>query len=85
MSPRFLLFLAATVAWFFSLFLLQAALPKYLEAHGFSNGRIGLVIGGLSVTAILVRPSLGRAIDRGALLPILIAGALMMLSSPLYG
>ncbi len=84
-SPRFLLFLAATVAWFFSIFVLQAALPKYMEAHGFSNERIGLVIGALSVTAILSRPYLGRAIDRGALVPLLIAGAVMMVSSPLYG
>ncbi len=84
-SPHFLLFLAATVAWFFSIFVLQAALPKYMETHGFSNGRIGLVIGALSVTAILSRPYLGRAIDRGALFPLLIASAVMMISSPLYG
>lgn len=85
LSPRFLLFLAATVMWFFSVFILQAALPKYLEGHGFSNGLIGLVIGALSISAILPRPFLGRAMDRGALLPLLIAGAVMMLSSPLYG
>jgi len=85
LSPRFLLFLAATVMWFFSVFVLQAALPKYLEDHGFSNGLIGLVIGALSISAILPRPFLGRAMDRGALLPLLIAGAVMMLSSPLYG
>ncbi|MHB8647834.1 MAG: MFS transporter [Thermomicrobiales bacterium] len=84
-SPRFLLFLAATIAWFFSIFVLQAALPKYMEAHGFSNGRIGLVIGALSVTAILSRPYLGRAMDRGSLVPLLIVGAVMMVSSPLYG
>ncbi|HEY8292488.1 MAG TPA: MFS transporter [Thermomicrobiales bacterium] len=84
-SSRFLLFLAATVAWFFSIFVLQAALPQYMEAHGFSNGRIGLVIGTLSISAILPRPYLGRAMDRGALLPLLIASAVMMLSSPLYG
>ena len=84
-SPRFRLFLAATIAWFLSLFLLQAALPKYMENHGFSNGRIGLVIGILSVSAILPRPYLGRAMDRGALLPLLITSAVMMLSSPLYG
>jgi MFS family permease len=84
-SPRFRLFLAATVAWFFSIFVLQAALPKYMENHGFSNGLIGLVIGALSVSAILPRPALGRAMDRGALFPLLIASAVMMLSSPLYG
>ena len=84
-SPRFLLFLAAIVAWFFSIFVLQAALPKYMEAHGFSNGRIGLVIGTLSISAILARPHLGRAMDRGSLVPLLIAGAVMMASSPLYG
>ncbi|MDQ2787930.1 MAG: MFS transporter [Chloroflexota bacterium] len=84
-SLRFLLFLAATVAWFFSIFVLQAALPKYMEARGFSNGRIGLVIGMLSITAILFRPYLGRAMDRGALVPLLIVGAVMMVSSPLYG
>ena len=84
-SPRFRLFLAATVAWFFSIFVLQAALPKYMEQHGFSNGLIGLVIGSLSVSAILARPYLGQAMDRGALFPLLIASAVMMLSSPLYG
>lgn len=84
-SPRFRLFLAATVAWFLSFFLLQAALPKYMENRGFSNGLIGLVIGALSVSAILPRPALGRAMDRGRLLPLLVASAVMMLSSPLYG
>ncbi len=84
-SPRFLLFLAATAAWFFSIFVLQAALPQYMEARGFSNGRIGLVIGSLSISAILFRPYLGRAMDRGALIPLLIVGAVMMISSPLYG
>jgi MFS family permease len=84
-SPRFRLFLIATVAWFFSIFVLQAALPKFMEARGFSNGLIGLVIGLLSVSAILPRPYLGQAMDRGALFPLLIASAVMMLSSPLYG
>lgn len=84
-APRFRLFLAATVAWFFSIFVLQAALPKYMENHGFSNGLVGLVIGILSVSAILPRPYLGRAMDRGALLPLLVMSAVMMLSSPLYG
>lgn len=84
-APRFRLFLVATVAWFFSIFVLQAALPKYMEARGFSNGRIGLVIGALSISAILFRPYLGRAMDRGALVPLLIVGAVMMVSSPLYG
>jgi MFS family permease len=83
--PRFRLFLAVTVAWFLSFFLLQAALPKYLERHHFSNGRIGLVIGILSVSAVLSRPFLGRAMDRGLLFPLLVASCLMMLSSPLYG
>ncbi|MCA1667677.1 MAG: hypothetical protein LC793_09865, partial [Thermomicrobia bacterium] len=58
-SPRFVLLLAATVAWFFTVFVLQAALPQYMQAHGFSNGRIGLVIGALSISAILARPFLG--------------------------
>ncbi len=84
-APRFRLFLAATVAWFFSIFVLQAALPKYMEEHGFSNGRIGLVIGALSISAILPRPYLGRAMDRGALYPLLLASAIIMTSSPLYG
>lgn len=84
-SPRFRLFLIATVAWFFSIFVLQAALPKYMEERGFSNGLIGLVIGTLSVSAILPRPYLGQAMDRGGLFPLLVTSALMMLSSPLYG
>ncbi len=84
-TPRFLLFLAVTVAWFLSFFLLQAALPKYLERHHFSNGRIGLVIGIFSVSAVLSRPYLGRAMDRGFLFPLLAASGLMMLTSPLYG
>lgn len=84
-SPLFRLFLIATIAWFFSIFVLQAALPKYMEERGFSNGLIGLVIGMLSVSAILPRPSLGQAMDRGALFPLLVTSALMMLSSPLYG
>lgn len=84
-TPRFTLFLAATAAWFFSGFVLQAALPRYLEARGFSNGMIGLVIGALSVSAIAPRFRLGRAMDRGALMPLLVLSGLLMLTSPLYG
>ncbi len=83
-SPRFLLFLAATVAFFLSIFLLQAAVPQYLLNRGYSNGVIGLVVGILSVSAILPRPLLGAAMDRGTLLPLLLIGAILMLTSPLY-
>jgi len=83
-SPRLILFLAATVAFFLSMFLPQSALPQYLNDRGAHAGIIGLVVGVLSVGAVAPRPWLGRAMDRGALVPLLLLGATLMLLTPLY-
>ena len=85
LTPRFALFLAATVAFFLSMFLIQAALPQYLHDRGASAGIIGLVIGMLSIGAVVPRLWLGRAMDRGALVPLLVLGTVLMISSPVYG
>ncbi len=84
-SPRLILFLAATVAFFLSMFLTQSALPQYLHDHGASAGIIGLVVGVLSVGAVGPRLWLGRAMDHGALVPLLLLGTIPMLLTPLYG
>jgi len=83
-SPRLILFLAATVAFFLSMFLPQSALPQYLNDRGAHAGIIGLVVGVLSVGAVAPRPWLGRAMDRGALVPLLLLGTTLMLLTPLY-
>lgn len=84
LSSRFALFLAATVAFFLSLFLQQSALPQFLGDRGYTAGTVGLVIGILSIGAVVPRWWLGRAMDRGALVPLLVCGAALMLTSPLY-
>ncbi len=85
LSSRFALFLAATAAFFLGLFLQQSSLPQFLGDRGYTAGIVGLVIGILSVGATLPRWWLGRAMDRGALVPLLAVGSALLLTSPLYG
>ena len=85
LSSRFALFLAATAAFFLGLFLQQSSLPQFLGDRGYTAGIVGLVIGILSVGATLPRWWLGRAMDQGALVPLLVVGSALLLTSPLYG
>lgn len=73
LTPRF------AIAWMVSLFsglafFLFVHFPRYLEDLGASEAQIGLIIGSTALSAIAVRPHLGRELDRRGRRPILLLG-----------
>lgn len=59
-----MLLCGATLCFFLSQGVLTAALPLYAEDLGFKGFKIGVVGGGYFISAILLRPFIGREIDR---------------------
>jgi MFS family permease len=73
LTPRF------AIAWMVSLFsglafFLFVHFPRFLEDLGASEAQIGLIIGSTALSAIAVRPHLGRELDRRGRRPILLLG-----------
>ncbi len=52
-------------------------LPGFLQGLGGREAEIGLVIGSLSISAILIRPWLGRMMDRKGRRPVVIIGGVI--------
>lgn len=50
-------------------------LPGYLEGIGGGQAEIGVIMGVLSVSAIVFRPTIGRLMDRRGRKPVVLAGA----------
>jgi predicted MFS family arabinose efflux permease len=50
-------------------------LPGYLEGLGGGQAEIGIIIGVLSVSAIVFRPTIGRLMDRRGRRPVVLGGA----------
>ena len=62
---RFALLCGATLFEFVALGIYLSALPLFVtEELGASRSTVGLAVGGFSLTAVLLRPSVGRGIDR---------------------
>ncbi len=74
------------LAWILSLvsglaFFLFVHLPGFLDDLGADEAEIGVIIGSASVAAILIRPAIGRAMDRRGRRPVIIVGAVIHLSA----
>jgi MFS family permease len=63
-TPTFALLCAATLCFFLSAGLLVPALPRYAAANGITPFGVGIVLGAYFPSAILLRPFIGREIDR---------------------
>lgn len=63
-SPTFALLSAATLCFFMSFAILLPLLPRYVKSLGASATQLGVVIGVFSVSAIVLRPFVGREVDR---------------------
>ncbi len=74
-TRNFVLTSLSTVAIFTSFYFLLVTLPRYIldELHG-SESEIGLIIGVFTITAVLLRPFIGREVDRRGRKIVLIAG-----------
>ena len=60
-------------------------LPRRLEELGANEVKIGLLVSAAAMASLLVRPAVGRQMDRkGRRLPILVGGALNLAVVPLY-
>jgi MFS family permease len=63
-TPTFALLCGATLCFFLSQGLLVPSLPRYAASKGISPFEIGVVLGAYFPSAILLRPFVGREIDR---------------------
>ena len=80
--PGFYLAIAANFFFFASFQWTFATLPGYIQVIGGDAAQIGLAYGLFTLSAVVVRPSLGRLIDRWGRKPVLLAGAAIFASSP---
>lgn len=83
-TPNYVLLLFSVHTHFASWFMLVATLPLYIEDR--PDWQIGLVVGAIGVSSVLVRPFTGRWVDRLGRRRFMIGGAVMVMSSLLaYG
>jgi MFS family permease len=68
---------------FVSMHLLTVPLPLYVEHIGGNPSQVGLVMGTFAMAAILVRPYVGRLVDRLGGKPSLLLGSLIFAIGPL--
>jgi MFS family permease len=74
-TRTFVLTAVATLAFFCSLSMQLPIFPDFLrERAGSSDAMIGVFIGAFSITALLLRPAIGRALENGGRIRFLMAG-----------
>ena len=76
-SRDFVLACAANFAFFGSMHYLLPALPLYVLQLGGQESDVGLIMGTFTVTAVILRPFVGRGVDRWRRKPFLLLGALI--------
>jgi len=82
-TKNFVLTSLSTVAIFTSFYFLLVTLPIYILKLGGSESEIGLIIGVFTISAVLLRPFIGREVDKRGRKSILLAGSLVFLFSTL--
>lgn len=76
LSKNFVLACAATFLYFGSFYLMMPVLPQFvISLHG-TSGQVGLVVGFMTLTSVLVRPYFGRLSDRRGRRLVMLLGAL---------
>ncbi|MBI3003585.1 MAG: MFS transporter, partial [candidate division NC10 bacterium] len=83
LTGPFVLTCVATFFFFLSFYLLLPTLPLYAQEYGMGESEIGLIIGAFAFSALLVRPYVGRAIDRHGRRGVLLLGTAVFLFSSL--
>ena len=79
LSRDFLLTFAAQLAFSSSLFILIPTLPIYLARLGAAEIEIGILIGTSSVSSLILRPFIGRALSRIPERNFMLGGALLFI------
>jgi len=81
LTKNFILTSLSTFTIFTSFYFLLVTLPIYILKIGGSESEIGLIIGVFTISAVLLRPFIGRELDRHGRKKILLAGSLVFLFS----
>ena len=85
LTRNFILTSLSTFTIFTSFYFLLVTLPEYITQLGGSESEVGLIIGVFTISAVLLRPFIGREVDRRGRKIILLAGtAVFLISMLLY-
>jgi MFS family permease len=82
-SPSFYLVIAANFFFFASFQWTYVTLPGYIEQLGGDAAEIGLAIGLSTLSAVLLRPGVGRLVDRWGRKTALMVGAVLFVLEPI--
>lgn len=82
-SKNFVLTSLSTFTLFTSFYFLLITLPIYIEKIGGTESEIGLVLGVFTISAVLLRPFIGKEVDRRGRKIILISGIVVFFISML--
>lgn len=82
-TKNFVLTSLSTFTIFTSFYFLLVTLPIYILQLGGSESEVGLIIGVFTISAVLLRPFIGREVDRRGRKNILVAGTVVFLLSML--
>jgi MFS family permease len=78
-TPAFLLITLSTFAYFIAIGALVPTLPRYVEGPlGGTGGSVGLAMGAFAISAVLMRPFVGRLGDRRGRRILIVGGALLV-------
>jgi len=77
LTRNFVLSFFAQVAFSSVFFILIPTIPIYLQQLGTTEAGIGVLVGALSVSSLVLRPFIGRALLKGGEKNFMIAGALL--------
>jgi len=80
-SKNFILTSLSTFTLFSSFYFLLITLPIYIQKIGGTESEIGLIIGVFTISAVLLRPFIGKEVDRRGRKIILISGIVIFLIS----
>jgi MFS family permease len=82
-SRNFVLTSLSTFTLFTSFYFLLITLPIYIEKIGGSESEIGLILGVFTISAVLLRPFIGKEVDRRGRKIILVSGIVIFFISML--
>jgi MFS family permease len=82
-SRNFVLTSLSTFTLFTSFYFLLITLPIYIEKIGGTESEIGLILGVFTISAVLLRPFIGKEVDRRGRKIILISGIVIFFISML--
>ena len=78
-TPVFLLVMLSTFAYFTAVGMITPTLPLYVEGPlGGSNFGVGVTVGAFAITAVLLRPFVGRLSDKRGRRLLIIGGGLIV-------